>query len=66
MCAVTDVPEAADLSVSGDTLAGGEGDVTRWTVALTEPALNAAVDNGRGCWGRLEMLHMKVRVLQAV
>ncbi|KAA6422446.1 MAG: hypothetical protein FRX49_07621 [Trebouxia sp. A1-2] len=42
-CAVIQIPEAADLSVGGDALTGGEGDVTRWAVTLAEAALNAAV-----------------------
>ncbi len=48
--AVIQVPEAADFSVGGDALTGGEGDITRWTVALAESALDAAVDNGGGGW----------------
>jgi len=48
--AIIQVPEAADLSVSSDALTRSEGDVTRWAVALTEAALDAAVDNGGGGW----------------
>ena len=48
--ALVHIPEAADFSVGGDALAGSQSDVPRWAVALTEAALNAAVDNGRRWW----------------
>lgn len=62
--AIIHVPQAADLPVGGDALAGGEGDVAGWAVALTEAALDAAVDDGGGRRGGLQVLQVQVRVLQ--
>ena len=46
VCAIANASETADLSVSGDALTGGEGDVSGRAVAFAKATLNAAVDDG--------------------